>query len=133
MNPVPAHKKFIFNEKLDAEFLFNLYEDDFPYIEEVFTITLSQLDPDLDQVALAFRERELLALRKAVHKIKPSFGFVGLIPTQEACRAFEESCDQATSFDSISEAYSELWTLLGRSRDIISMELDRLKKFNSTV
>ena len=36
MNGTNGHKKFKFNEKIDEDWLYSLYEDDYTYIAEVF-------------------------------------------------------------------------------------------------
>jgi hypothetical protein len=37
MNPAYVHKKFIFNEKIDEDYIYSLYEQDYVYIAEVFS------------------------------------------------------------------------------------------------
>ncbi|HEU4610288.1 MAG TPA: Hpt domain-containing protein [Chitinophagaceae bacterium] len=131
MNANSSYKTFIFNEKIDSEFLFSMYEDDFPYLEEVFHITLSQLEPDLEQVKQAFEQKDLTGLRKAVHKVKPSFGYTGLLQLQESCRQFEELCDRAGTFEEVMSDYGRLVGNMAESRNIIENEWQKLKKFNS--
>lgn len=131
MNANSSYKTFIFNEKIDSEFLFSMYEDDFPYLEEVFHITLSQLDPDLEQVKQAFEQKDLAGLRKAVHKVKPSFGYTGLLQLQESCRQFEELCDRAGSIEEVISDYELLAGNMAESRNIIENEWQKLKKINS--
>ena len=78
MSNQAEHNTFIFNDKIDRELLFSLYEDDFPYMEEIFSITLSQIKPHISQLKAAFESGDKEELRKSAHKLKPSFGYVGL-------------------------------------------------------
>jgi HPt (histidine-containing phosphotransfer) domain-containing protein len=124
------HKTFIFNEKIDKELLISLYEDDFLYMEEIFSITLTQLKPDIIHLDSSFEAGDLSALQKAVHKIKPSFGFVGLPATQESCKQFEDACAAATSVGQVASAYSQLSNLLKESVIIIESEHGKFKEYN---
>src|SRR4030095_11856042 len=92
-----SSKKFIFNEKIDGDYLHSLYEDDYQYIEEIFATTLTHFDNDLSAVREAYSAGDVATLKKAVHKIKPTFGFVGLTSIQQLCAAFEDICQKAAS------------------------------------
>jgi HPt (histidine-containing phosphotransfer) domain-containing protein len=126
------HKTFIFNEKIDKELLISLYEDDFLYMEEIFSITLTQLKPDIIHLNSAFEAADLSTLQKAVHKIKPSFGFVGLPLTQELCKRFEDACAAASSVEQLASAYSELCNQLNESVTIIESEHGKFKEYNQS-
>ena len=124
-------EKFKFNEKIDVRFLHSLYEDDYPYIEEVFGTTLRELATSRQQIELVYQAGDITGLKKAVHKIKPSFGFVGLMETQEVCRQFEDACLAATSLDQLSIQFQELISVLDESRLVVEAEHQKLKRFNS--
>ncbi|MFM9910844.1 MAG: Hpt domain-containing protein [Chitinophagaceae bacterium] len=130
MNQPPKHNAFIFNHKFDNELLISLYEDDFPYIEEIFSITLKQLKPDIAILKEAYASGNLPMLQKTVHKIKPSFGFVGLPHTQELCLQFEGSCGKAGNTNELASQYTLLCTRLEDSVELIETELAKLKAFN---
>lgn len=125
-----THNSFIFNQNFDTKFIFSLYEDDFGYIEEIFGITLEQLLPDLEQVRTAQESGDRENLRKAVHKIKPSFGFVGLLSSQEACKNFEGLCNPDTPVETLETNYNQLWTILLDSKTLITEEYQRIQEFN---
>ena len=130
MSKPAQHNTFIFNEEIDKDLLISLYEDDFLYMEEIFSITLTQLKPDIIHLNSCFEAGDLSALRKAVHKIKPSFGFVGLPATQESCKQFEDACAAATSVGQVASAYSQLSNLLKESVIIIESEHGKFKEYN---
>jgi len=124
------HNTFIFNNEIDRDLLFSLYEDDFPYIEEIFSITLSQIKPDISQLLTAFEAGNTQELRRATHKLKPSFGFVGLPAMQEQCRQFESECSVATSVDSLTPSFRKLVAGLDASVILLESEYQKLKEFN---
>jgi len=126
------HNTFIFNEKINKELLISLYEDDFLYMEEIFSITLTQLKPDIVHLNSSFEAGDLSAVKKAVHKIKPSFGFVGMPVTQESCKQFEDACATATSIEQVASKYSELSNLLKESVSIIESEHGKFKEYNQS-
>ena len=130
MNNQDQHKTFIFNDKINKELLFSLYEDDFSYMEEIFSITLTQLKPDISTLRETFENNDLAGLRKAVHKIKPSFGYIGLPETQELCKQFEVICGTSSSVSQIVTQYSFLCTRLEESIHIIEAEYEKLKNYN---
>jgi HPt (histidine-containing phosphotransfer) domain-containing protein len=124
-------KKFIFNEKLDSEYLFSLYEDDYQYIEEIFQTTLEHFDEDYNSIRNAYESNNLLELKKAIHKIKPTFGFVGLPFVQHICKEFEDLCQSATGSNELISEYQQIVTTLAESKDLIASEYNKLKEFNS--
>ena len=124
-------KKFIFNEKIDSEYLYSLYEDDYQYIEEIFQTTLTHFDEDYNSIRTAYESNNLLELKKAIHKIKPTFGFVGLPFVQHICKEFEDSCQRANTSNELITEYQQIVITLADSKDLIASEYNKLKEFNS--
>ena len=124
-------KQFIFNEKMDKEALYSLYTDDFEYIEEIFATTLQHFDADFSTLQLAYENGNMEDLRRAVHKIKPTFGYTGLMETQAACKTFEDLCATTPAINEITEAYTQIKNSLLEAKDIIQNEYIRLKAFNA--
>jgi HPt (histidine-containing phosphotransfer) domain-containing protein len=124
-------KKFIFNENIDAEFLYSLYEDDYQYIEEIFQTTLAHFNEDLNSIKIAYQSNNISDLKKAIHKIKPTFGFVGLPLVQNICKDFEDICQKATSSNDLASEYQQIVVTLAESRELIASEYNKLKEFNS--
>ena len=130
MNNPALPKRFIFNEKLDSDYLFSLYADDYPYIEEIFATTLHHFDQDFAALEIAWESGNVADLKRATHKIKPTFGFVGLPDVQEFCRKFEENCQKTSSIDELKADYKQIVTTLAESKALIESEHRRLKEFN---
>ena len=124
-------KQFVFNEKLDSDYLFSLYADDYGYIEEVFFTTLQHFDQDFDSIKLAYEHENLADLRKAIHKIKPTFGFTGLLNTQQECKDFEDKCAVVSSIPDVANEYRQIRNTLMEVKSILESEHKRLKEFNS--
>jgi hypothetical protein len=124
-------KQFIFNEKMDKDTLYGLYTDDFLYIEEIFATTLQHFDADFGAVQLAYENGNIEDLKRSVHKIKPTFGFMGLLETQIQCKNFEDECAATGSVTDITKRYIHIKNLLLEAKDIIQSEYLRLKAFNA--
>lgn len=98
-------------------------------IEETFTDVLNEYQGFVQRIITTYHEKDRQALKSAVHKIKPLFGFVGLTPLQSQCLQFENSCLEAG--DAILEtAFSALMEKLTEARSIIEKEKIRLMEFN---
>ena len=124
------HKKFIFNDNIDSEFLFSLYEDDFLYIEEIFKTTLDQLNTEVNEVSVAFAGKNVGELRRIVHKIKPAFGFTGFLNTEKSCKEFEDACTERIQADELASLYHPFWALLVDTMNAMQKQYDQLKEFN---
>jgi HPt (histidine-containing phosphotransfer) domain-containing protein len=126
-----SSKKFIFNEKIDSDYLHSLYEDDYQYIEEIFATTLAHYDGDLSAIQEAFAAGDTATLKKAIHKIKPTFGFVGLTSVQQLCGAFEDICQKAGSTAELKDQYQQIVATLAANKELIATEYRKLKDFNT--
>lgn len=123
--------QFIFNEEIDKDYIYSLYADDFVYVEEMFTTTSQYLDPDIESIQLAYAAGNTADLKRAVHKIKPAFGFAGMLTVQTACKNFEDLCQELTSTEALCKEYKNLITILNEGKNIIETERKRLKEFNA--
>jgi HPt (histidine-containing phosphotransfer) domain-containing protein len=131
MNESNFSKKFIFNEKIDSDYVYSLYEDDFQYIEEIFGTTLTHFDNDFKAIEQAFGTNNLIELKKAIHKMKPTFGFVGLPLVQQICKEFEDACQKAGAANELIAEYQQIVITLAASKELIATEYNKLKEFNS--
>ncbi len=131
MNQQSVSKKFVFNEKIDNEFIFNLYQDDYSYITEVFNTSLETFDEDIAKVEEAYRAGDLQSLSKAVHKMKPVFGFTGLLEHQENIGDFEKACLKAEEPAFLAIEYKKLIMTMNDGKSIMEQELYRLTAFIS--
>jgi HPt (histidine-containing phosphotransfer) domain-containing protein len=121
---------FVFSDKIDAAYIYDMYENDYPYIETMFKMVLDSLNEDMAVIHDNYRKKDLELLRKSVHKIKPSFGFAGMPATQEKCREFENRCQAAKFVSELETDFSELIKYLQEAGTIIMEEYKKLKSFN---
>lgn len=130
MSPNNQANPFVFNEKFDTSFIHSLYEDDLAYIAEIFAITATQLEEDIPLAKEAFSGDDLTLLKQRVHKLKPSFGFVGLTALQEDCRIFEDRCREVSDKTPLTALFTELSAKLDEALILIKQELERITNYN---
>lgn len=129
MNQPMANKTFEFSDAINSPYIIELYAGDYVMIEETFTDVLMEFDNFVQKINTCFREGDVVALKSAVHKIKPLFGFVGLTDLQAMCLRFENAC-QDRDCPSLADDYAVLFERLVQAKSIIEGEQVRLMAFN---
>lgn len=124
-----SDRTFRFSDAINSHYIIELYAGDYVMIEETFTDVLNEYEGFVQRIITSYRTQDRPALKSAVHKIKPLFGFVGLTPLQSRCLEFENSCLEASN-EQLSASFSVLEEQLLEARDIIEKEKGRLKEFN---
>jgi HPt (histidine-containing phosphotransfer) domain-containing protein len=131
MNNLKTANAFVFNAEIDANYLNSLYGDDYIYLQEVLDTVLKDYQSLTDNIEYSYSSGNLAALRSAVHKIKPVFGFVGLTSVQEQCQQFEQICSGVSSADQLAGDFETLKNKIFQSKQIIEEEKKKLEVFNS--
>jgi HPt (histidine-containing phosphotransfer) domain-containing protein len=131
MNNLKTANTFVFNPEFDVNYLYSLYGDDYNYMQEVFNTVLHDYQSLTDNIEYNYSSGNLNALRSAVHKIKPVFGFVGLTAVQQLCQDFEQICSAASSPDQLTGDFESLKNKITKSKQLIEEEKKKLELFNS--
>ncbi|RYF97413.1 MAG: hypothetical protein EOO00_00125 [Chitinophagaceae bacterium] len=118
-----------FNPRIDRDFIISMYEEDYPYIAEVFSTTYNQLEPELQLLKQTYFKNDLEATRRLVHKLKPAYGFVGLKEIEALCQDFENRCQTATTTSDLSASFHALMPALEEGCDIIKQEIEKLTAY----
>ena len=131
MNRTNGHKKFKFNEKIDENWLHSLYEDDYAHIAEVFNSGIESFREDLPALTTAFESSDIQALKRSTHKLKPVFGYAGLLFHQEMMARFENACANTSDTSNLTLQYIELLDLIRDGKNILMEDYKRLTDFTS--
>ena len=131
MNNLKTANAFVFNAEIDANYLNSLYGEDFVYLQEIFETVLNDYQSLTDNIEYSYSSGNLAALRSAVHKIKPVFGFVGLTAVQQLCQQFEQTCSTVQSPDQLAGDFETLKNKIFQGKQIIEEEKKKLEVFNS--
>lgn len=124
-----SDKTFVFSEAINSQYIIELYAGDYVMIEETFTDVLLEYDGFVQKINSCFLAEDVTALKSAVHKIKPLFGFVGLTDLQALCLRFENAC-QGVDCSQLAAGYAALFEKLVQAKSIIAQEQARLVAFN---
>lgn len=99
-------------------------------IGETFTDVLTEYDVFVKHIFDGYEQGDRAALKSAVHKIKPLFGFVGLLTLQADCQDFENNCLESAK-DVLAVRFNALKDKLLNIRTVIETEKERLQQFNN--
>jgi hypothetical protein len=119
---------FSFNNKLDQAFLYTLYEDDLLYAQEVFKGFLSATRTEFDGIKDDYTQNALKNMRQKLHKIKPTFSFVGLTGLTEKTELIIAACDTSSYTSEIEPGCSALFKEIEESFLLIEKELIRMQE-----
>lgn len=124
-----SDKEYTFSDAINSRYIIDLYAGDYVMIEETFGDVLREYDNFVERILTSYHENDRQALKSAIHKIKPLFGFVGLTSIQALCLQFENSCMDAPAA-MLAESFAPLEVQLKQARGIIEKEKVRLEEFN---
>lgn len=130
MNSLPE-SPFEFNPQLDTEYLESLFGDDLSSIKEIFNSFLIDTKEGYRDVQTAYNEGDLKLLRQKIHKIKPTFGFVGLTSLTHKCEEVIAACDTSSAITQVEEACTGLFKEIEESFGLIESEVIRLDEFGA--
>jgi HPt (histidine-containing phosphotransfer) domain-containing protein len=99
-------------------------------IGETFSDVLMEYDDFVRHINSCYEQGDRTALKSAVHKIKPLFGFVGLLTLQADCQDFENTCMQSDA-GILASSFNSLNDKLLKIRTVIETEKNRLQQFNN--
>ncbi len=120
---------FVFDNKLDQQFLQSLYEDDLSYAQEVFEEFLSGTRSEFEAIKIDYHQNVLKNMRQKLHKIKPTFSFVGLPALTEKTETIIVSCDASSDTSEVGPGCLVLFKEIEDSFLLIEKELYRMKNF----
>lgn len=120
---------FTFSPPIDSQYLIELYAGDYIMIGETFADVLLVYDDFVGQICSDYERGDLFSLKAAVHKIKPLFGFVGLIRLEAQCREFESTCLRVDAAV-LTVEFNHLKDNILSIRSFIETEKARLETFN---
>jgi hypothetical protein len=125
-----SNTSFTFSDGIDGQYIIDLYAGDYVMIEETFNDVHREYDEFVNRIITTYHESDIAGLKGAVHKIKPLFGFVGLMAQQTQCLQFENNCLAMTPAQ-LADAFAPLKQTLLDAKSIIEIESRRLAEFNA--
>lgn len=123
---ITTNTEFIFSSELNQSFLQALYEGDILYASEVFESFLIDTKAELEEIKKLHLENDVKKIRYKLHKMKPTFGFVGLTALTEEIELVITFCDKSTDMSDAEPAFSKLLIQIENTFPLIEKELKRM-------
>ena len=119
-----------FSEGFDVRFLEDLYAGDTQMAEEIFLSSLDQLEESITMADLHVILKDTESLRRVIHRMKPVFGYMGLLFVQELVQHFEDRCVPDRRMEELENAWHYLRQIMCDANRLARKECSRLNEFN---
>jgi hypothetical protein len=123
--------QYVFSEQFDRQFLEELYAGDTESAAEVFQASLVQIVDELKLADQMFADGDIAGVRKIYHKIKPLFGYMGLLSVQDFVQQFEDLCRDSVLKSDIQVAFDNIKEIIRGSLSLAREEQNKLNEFNN--
>ena len=118
---------FVFDSRLDGDFLNSIYEDDKEHAEMVFEKFLTSIRIQLREIDECYSSGHSEMFRKQIHKLKPVLSFVGLTKLTSKAAVIEDRCKDMAGTGLLSELYEGFKNELNEMIPVIENDLIKLK------
>jgi HPt (histidine-containing phosphotransfer) domain-containing protein len=118
---------FVFNSKLDGEFLKSIYEDDKEHAGMVFEQFLESIGMQLNEIEESYNSGNADFFKKKIHKLKPVLSFVGLTALTQKAEVIEKKCADVSDVSILSELYIGFKNDLKEMIPVVEEDLVKLK------
>ena len=118
---------FVFDSRLDGDFLNSIYEDDKEHAEMVFEKFLTSIRIQLREIDECYSSGDSEMFRKQIHKLKPVLSFVGLTKLTSKAAVIEDRCKDMAGTGLLSELYEGFKNELNEMIPVIENDLIKLK------
>lgn len=120
-------QEFEFLPGFDKEHLLAYYSNDLEAIKEMFMITNLTLEDDLHKVINAVNDKDIEALRRAVHAIRPLFYVLGLPELETEIKNFYALTLDSETVDALTKEFMHAWQKLLKGQNMINEQYKLLE------
>jgi HPt (histidine-containing phosphotransfer) domain-containing protein len=120
-----------FSAPFDRQFLTELYGGDTEAAEDIFGSSITQIQEELRSVEEKAARGDVEGIRRTFHKIKPLFGYMGLLSVQDYVQEFEDRCQQPVSILDIQIPLENIMDIVQGAVSQVRQEHSKLKEFNN--
>ncbi len=121
------NETFVFDDRLDTEYLESIYEGDKDYASVVFEQFLLSYPEQLAAIEESFTKQDIVAYKGHIHKIKATFSFVGLTKLTALAEIIEKNCGENYDSNTLSALHIDFKNNLTELIPIVETELKRLQ------
>lgn len=119
---------FEFNHKLDYLFLKDVYGDDYEYAIDMFETFSTNTMQEVPKLDAAFDEKNIKEIKRLAHKLKPSFGIVGLTDLEKILTEIENTIEDS-NIEDIKKKFKKFKEKLPAATEIVTADLENMKAF----
>ncbi len=119
--------KYAFDSRLDTDYLESLYEGDKEHASMIFEQFSLAIRGQLQEIEYHFAEGNSEQFRLKVHKVKPTFSFVGLPNLTSQAELIENQCIEYASVGHVAQLYIDFRNNVLELIPVIENELEKLK------
>jgi HPt (histidine-containing phosphotransfer) domain-containing protein len=117
---------FTFDSHLDADILYELYENDYEHACIAFNEFLHLAPALMQEIEQSYSSGITENFRQKVHKLKPMFSFVGLPEMTAMAETLEKRCKEVAHPSELRLLYEDLKSMYIGNLPIIQQEVNRL-------
>jgi hypothetical protein len=122
---------YVFSDHFDRQFLDELYAGDTKAAAEIFLSSLLQIGEELTLAEERAGAGDVNGLRRIFHKIKPLFGYMGLISIQDFVLHFEDQCGDSVLMTDVQIAYDNIKEIIRGALSLVREEHHKLSDYNN--
>ena len=122
---------FKFNKRLNADLLTDLYGDDTSYACVMFEMFLTTALPEFDMLKTAVTEKNTVEVARLAHKLKPTFGMVGLSDMEEKMQTLEHAAKKKETPSVWQPLFEDVEKNMESAVNAVKRDFDKLKKYET--
>jgi PAS domain S-box-containing protein len=128
---VEDESDFKFNKRLNADLLADLYGKDMSYAYVMFEMFLTTALPEFDTLKTAISEKNIAEIARLAHKLKPTFGMVGLSDMEEKMQALEHAAKKKEAPSVWQPLFDDVEKNMDNAVNAVRRDFDKLKKYET--
>jgi HPt (histidine-containing phosphotransfer) domain-containing protein len=118
---------FVFDNRLDTEYLESIYEGDKDYAAVVFEQFILTYPEQIAAINESFTNEDIVAYKGHIHKIKATFSFVGLTTLTRKAELVEKNSGENYDLATLTTLHNDFKNSLTELIPIVEQELKRLQ------
>ncbi len=122
-----GEEQFVFDSRLDGDFLNSIYEDDKEHAEMIFEKFMLSIEGQLAELETSYASANIEIFRGKMHKLKPLLSFVGLTGLTNQAEVIEKKCKLIDDIQFVSSLYAAFKNDLNEMIPVVESELKKLK------
>lgn len=127
-NTEGVYDTFSYNSRLDKDLLNDLYGDDLDYACDMFDTFLNRSLPEIALLKPQLRAENWAELGRLAHKLKPSFGMVGLSDIEEKMDRIEDAAKNKPNRLDLERFLTDFEIALPKAVEAVAADFKKLKK-----